>query len=48
MFTLIIIWETGEKETYTYNTEAEAEQAARNMAKAFGHQIAWYGISEGR
>ena len=40
---LIIIWETGEKEVYTYATEEEAETARKELKMVFGGQIAWAG-----
>lgn len=44
MYELVIIWETGEKEVYPFKTEEQAEQGGRNMRKAFGKQIEWYGV----
>lgn len=44
MIKLFIVWETGEKETYNYQTRQEAEEVAENLKKAFGNQI-WVGIS---
>ena len=44
MYELIVIWETGEKDTCLYDTENEAEKAASNYKFAFGNQIAWTGI----
>lgn len=46
MYKLILLWETGEKETYNYNTRDEAQITADNMKMCFGNQISWYGISE--
>lgn len=43
-YELIIIWETGEKETYKYNSYEEAKQGADNMKMCFGKQIVWTGI----
>ena len=40
---LIIIWETGEKETYSYATEEEAETARKELKMIFGEQISWAG-----
>ena len=40
---LIIIWETGEKEVYTYATEEEAETARKELKMVFGGQIVWAG-----
>ena len=44
MFELVIIWSTGEKEVYGYDTEARAEDAGQNMKMVFGNQISWYGV----
>ena len=43
MYKLIIIWCTGEKETYDYTTREEAEKAELNMRTAFGDQV-WTSI----
>ena len=40
---LIIIWETGEKEIYSYATEEEAETACKELKMIFGCQISWAG-----
>lgn len=48
MYELIILWETGEKETHLFDTLEEAEQGAHNMKMAFGRQVAWTGINEKR
>lgn len=48
MYKLIIIWYTGEKETYDYTTREEAEKAELGMRMVFGNQIEWSGISERR
>ena len=39
----IIIWYTGEKEVYEYDTREEAEKAAEGYRMAFGNQIQWAG-----
>lgn len=44
MWELVVIWSTGEKNIYTYDTEEAAEQGARNMAMAMGNQISWSGV----
>ena len=44
MWTLIIVWVSNEKETYTYTTREEAEKAELGMRTAFGNQITWSGI----
>lgn len=38
-YEVIIIWYTGEKDTYFYNTENEAIECINNMKMAFGNQI---------
>lgn len=43
-YELVIIWETGEKETFVYATEEEAQKACNGYQMAFGNQIAWAGI----
>lgn len=47
-YELIVIWDTGEKETYDYETLEAARQGEANMRMAFGYQIAWAGINERR
>lgn len=42
-YELVVVWDTGEKNVYQYETEAEAEAAGHNMKMALGNQIAWYG-----
>ena len=44
MIKLFIVWETGEKETYTYQTRQEAEETAKNLKMVFGNQL-WVGIA---
>ena len=44
MWVLIIVWVSGEKETYAYTTKEETEKAELGMRTAFGNQIAWSGI----
>lgn len=48
MYELVIIWTTGEKETYGYTTREEAEKAELGMRMVFGNQIQWTGINERR
>lgn len=48
IYELIVIWDTGEKETYDYETLDAARQGEANMRMAFGCQIAWTGINERR
>ena len=44
-YELIVIWETGEKNVYEYNSEQDAQQGEANMKMAFGNQIQWTGIN---
>lgn len=44
MFELVIVWSTGDKEIYTYETEQAAETAAENFRIAFGSQVCWTGV----
>ena len=48
MYELIIVWITGEKETFLYDSDIEAEAAGRGMRKAFGGQISWLGVNRKR
>jgi hypothetical protein len=41
---LVVIWVTGEKEVYSYNSKEDAEEAERGFWMAFGNQISWTGI----
>jgi len=41
---LIIIWDTGERDIFSYKDEATAAHAEQNMRLVFGNQIAWAGI----
>lgn len=43
---LVIVWETGEKESLFYNTREEAETIERGYHTVFGNQIAFTGINE--
>ena len=45
MFELIIIWNTGEKEVYTYDSREEAEKIEAGYKTAFGNQIQFTGIN---
>ena len=45
MYELVIVWDTGEKEVFTYNTEEEAEKAGEGYKTAFGQQI-WYCVRD--
>ena len=46
-YELVIVWYSGEKEIYTYKTEAEARKAKANMEMAFGRQL-WACVREKR
>ena len=41
MYRLVIVWFTGEKETYDYKTRTDAENAENGFLLAFGNQIQW-------
>lgn len=45
MFELIVVWDTGEQNIYSYESEEEAMRGADNMRMAFGNQIQWTGIN---
>ena len=45
-YELIVIWESGEKQTYLYDTYEAAKQGERGMKMANGKQISWTGINE--
>ena len=42
MFELVVIWENGEKDIFTYQTREKAEKAGQGMQTALGKQIAFY------
>ncbi len=44
MYELVVVWDQGPKSIYEYATEESAEDAARGMRMAFGHQITWCGV----
>lgn len=48
MWELVIIWNDGQKETTTYKTEHDAENAAKGYKTAFGNQIQWAGVRRAR
>ena len=48
LYELVVVWDTGEKDIYTYNTLDEAEQAGRDKKVALGNQIAWTGTRRKR
>lgn len=45
-WTLVVIWETGEKQMWDYRTEEEARAAERGMRIANGNQISWTSVFE--
>lgn len=45
---LVLIWTSGEKEIYTYDTKEEAYKGGWNFKQAFGNQIEWTGVREAR
>jgi hypothetical protein len=47
-YELVVIWETGEKEIFTYATEEEADTACREFKMIFGNQISWAGTRKAR
>lgn len=44
MYELIVLWSTGEKDVFEYETEEEAMRGADRMRMAFGKQITWTGV----
>ena len=48
MFELIVLWSTGDKNVYEYDTREEAVKGASRMRMAFGNQIRWTGIDRKR
>lgn len=47
-YELVIIWDTGERETALYNTLEKAEKVEKGFYMAFGKQIAFTCINEKR
>jgi LAS superfamily LD-carboxypeptidase LdcB len=47
-YELVIIWETGERETATYNTREEAEEHENGYFMAFGNQISFMCVNQVR
>lgn len=43
-YELVVIWDDGEKEVFSYPTETEAKEAEDGYHKAFGNQVSWTGI----
>ena len=46
MFELVIVWASGERQVYEYDTPEQAEEGARNMLTANGEQITWWCVRE--
>ena len=46
-YELVIVWESGEKAVYTYESKAEAEKARDGYIKVFGRQL-WACVREKR
>lgn len=46
-YELVVVWNSGEKEIYSYNTEYLANKAKSNMEMAFGRQL-WACVREKR
>lgn len=44
MYEVVIVWDDGKKEIYTYDTKEEAEKVELNMKTVFGNQL-WVGIT---
>ena len=44
MYELVIIWETGEKQIYSYDDRDRAYDAMDDYKMAFGNQIQWMGV----
>lgn len=45
-YILVVIWETGEKQEYEYDTYEQAQNGEANIRMACGNQIRWTGIME--
>jgi hypothetical protein len=43
-YELVVIWATGEKDIFPYNSREEAERGENGMLMALGNQISWTGI----
>ena len=43
-YELVVIWDDGEKEVFSYPTESEAKEAELGYQKSFGNQLQWTGI----
>jgi hypothetical protein len=47
-YELVVIWDSGEKDVYDYETYEAAKRGEASMRMIFGCQIAWTGINERR
>ena len=45
-YELVVIWETGEKEVFEYDSEEKAQESCNGFKKIFGNQIAWTGTKK--
>lgn len=43
-YELVIVWETGEKDIFEYNSREDAEKSGNGFKVALGEQVAWYGV----
>lgn len=41
---LVVVWQDGSTDVYTYDTEEQATEGGVNMTLALGKQIAWCGV----
>lgn len=46
-YELVIIWASGEIQTYPFSNEQSAEETGLNMKAVFGNQIEWIGVKRG-
>ena len=45
-FELIVVWYTGEKDIYPYDSYESAKKGEANMRMVFGNQISWTGMNK--
>lgn len=45
-YELIVIWDTGEKETHEYSSKEEAEKIEQGFHRVFGKQVEFTCINE--
>lgn len=43
-YELVIVWENGSKDVYTYDNEEAAYNGGESMKMACGNQLAWWGV----